>query len=561
MPIRNSVSGYLSGGKSDAIWNAVKNSTARGITSVALEWGAQELDLDPFIASLSTASLTGALEGILEGRNPLEGMYDTYFKAGNGLLTLGGTGATEWEKAAYLSRVKDFSEIIKEQGIEYALETYATSFLQSETIDNIWKLGGIYDLLSNEDQIEITENDKKEKVKRIYTDLIKHDYIDLSLKDDSLVGYREGNVTFHCEFGIGKNGKPKLKTGEREEELANGSKIKVYVEKCNVVKIEERNEIGELQMTILKKNGYDSIVFGKNNKIQTAIVQMKIADKTHLVCSFEEGMLTSIEKLFDGEQILKVQNNPDIESTELNIPILRAPDPENDIPFILDKEVKNIDNDTILINAKLAFSIHEDQLADNLVDKLKEYCEVLVREKIVDSTINFFTKYKILSYLFDLTGIKDTIQSEINPTYNTITSIDSERIYNIWEEFDQTVKNGFLTAYEYTSIKYEPSLTEDMMNKAIEGAFKLIPLLGEINTGMPDKGEVVHISRFQTVDSNDYYRIVELRYNYGTFKDPSGRLREGTKYVDFKVYRAENPNDYSLSRGYFIEEHIRAPIF
>ena len=141
---------------------------AQGATSVSLQWAADELELDPLVGALASNAIAGAIEGILEDGNPIRGVFDSAYKAGTGFLTMGGSGATPWEQAAYAAQISDFTKIVREQGIEVAIETYATGFFHQETINSIWKLGGIYDLIANADQVEITENDKGEQVKRIY---------------------------------------------------------------------------------------------------------------------------------------------------------------------------------------------------------------------------------------------------------------------------------------------------------------------------------------------------------------------------------------------------------
>ncbi|MFC1624085.1 Ig-like domain-containing protein [Candidatus Omnitrophota bacterium] len=232
VPVKSSISAYLSGADSDTIWTSVKDGMLRGITSITIESALQEADIDPLIGSVATAAIAGSIEALLEEQNPMQGVFDTYFNSANGLLTLGGPGATEWEKALYMSKILDFSEIIQEQGIGDVLETYATAILHQQTINNIWKLGGIYDLLANQDQIEIVINKEGIEVKRIYTNEEKTDYIELSLNDDRLMGKKEGNIIMHCDYVKGPDGKFKMKNGEIE----HLSEDETYIERKDIVK-------------------------------------------------------------------------------------------------------------------------------------------------------------------------------------------------------------------------------------------------------------------------------------------------------------------------------------
>jgi len=227
--------GLPSGGKPLDLFNGAMLGLAQGVVNIGLNLVGQVLSMPQLLVSLGAVTIAGALEGMLEGRNPLEGIFDTYFSAGKGLVTLGSLDPLTGEisnnpclQAAYIAQVLDFSQIIQDRGIVEALETYATAYLQQTTINEIWKLGGIYDLLMNSNQIEIKDNGKGELIKRIYTKEIASEadketsnYIDLSLNDDRIMGRREGNVTEHCDYGLGPDRKPALKNGEREIDLGD----------------------------------------------------------------------------------------------------------------------------------------------------------------------------------------------------------------------------------------------------------------------------------------------------------------------------------------------------
>ncbi len=216
IPVRQTIGSYLIGAKTETILQGMGAGLLRGATSIGFESAAQELNLDPLIGSIATVGISGAIKALLENQNPLQAVADTYFNSITGLLTLGGLGTTPWDRALYLSKVVDFSRIIREQGIGTALETYVTSILNRQTIENIWKLGGIYDLLANRDKIEFRTNSEGIQVKRIYVDTQKRDYIELALDDDRLLGKREGNIVMHCDYVIGPDGKSVMRNGETE---------------------------------------------------------------------------------------------------------------------------------------------------------------------------------------------------------------------------------------------------------------------------------------------------------------------------------------------------------
>ncbi|MBN2453704.1 MAG: hypothetical protein JXB40_05555 [Candidatus Omnitrophica bacterium] len=301
----------------DVIWGSVQNGLLRGITSVALEWGAESLGLSPLIGSLTSAAIAGGLEALLMGQNPVQGIFDTYFRAGTGLLTLGGDGGNNpWLRAAYISQVLDFSQIVQERGIVNALETYAAGFLHQQTINEIWKQGGIAQLLTEPNQVEYTTDRKGRAVKRIYTmvinsenDKLLSNYIDLSPTYDMLMGFREGNVITHCEFVIGPDGRPQLKNGEREILNPDGSRRVEYVENFKLAKIEYYDSGGN-------KIGYSeplmagsSIMVGVDNNMASGRFVSLVTDYT---VSTKDNQVTDLnfkrDCAFDAADVMTLLN-------------------------------------------------------------------------------------------------------------------------------------------------------------------------------------------------------------------------------------------------------------
>jgi len=68
------------------MWDAAINGFLRGVTSISLQWVAEELEISPLLAAISSNALAGAIEGLLENMNPLRGIFDSFFQAGTGFL-------------------------------------------------------------------------------------------------------------------------------------------------------------------------------------------------------------------------------------------------------------------------------------------------------------------------------------------------------------------------------------------------------------------------------------------------------------------------------------------
>jgi len=326
---------FGSGGEPGGGWfdfgEAVKgavNGLLRGITNVALQWAAEELEISPLLAAISSNALAGAIEGLLEDKNPLRGIFDSFYQAGLGFLTLGGPGVTPWEQAAYAAQILDFTRLIREEGIGRAIEIYATGFFHQTTINSIWKLGGIYDILMNPNQVEITINDKGETVKRIYLNKVSTNedkqssgFIDLSLNGDKLVGRKEGNVTEHCEYKLQPDGSSELVAGERVFDLGNGIKRVDVVEDFKIIESTYYDSNGNRVFTLLPREGNNSIKYDASGNPSDFRIE-GVGEKYFLEVSSDNNEMRVIDATtnnivlsFDcsGENVYNTIGNADIE--------------------------------------------------------------------------------------------------------------------------------------------------------------------------------------------------------------------------------------------------------
>jgi hypothetical protein len=138
----------------ERMWTGVQTGLLSGITSVALEWAGQELDIDPLAANLAFSTLGGAIEGLfgiaqydpvtgtyIKPNNILDGVLNTY--KNNVLCTLGlGMANDPWRQAAYISQILDFADIVKTKGLAFALDTYAAGIFNQAAISSILNISG-----------------------------------------------------------------------------------------------------------------------------------------------------------------------------------------------------------------------------------------------------------------------------------------------------------------------------------------------------------------------------------------------------------------------------------
>ncbi|MFA6321114.1 MAG: cysteine peptidase family C39 domain-containing protein, partial [Candidatus Omnitrophota bacterium] len=147
--IRSSLNAGLNNDwKPEAIWNSVTTGLLQGVTSVAINYATEELDLDPLLANIGFSAISSVINAGIQAatggnQNIFEAVFDTYID--NALTFLGytedGAPLSSWQQSAYLSQVMDFSEIVKERGLTEALNTYAAGFLNSIAINQIIKSG------------------------------------------------------------------------------------------------------------------------------------------------------------------------------------------------------------------------------------------------------------------------------------------------------------------------------------------------------------------------------------------------------------------------------------
>lgn len=289
IPVRNSVKAYLTGNPGQQIAASIGSGLAGGITSVGLEFAFEELNLNPLVGSIAAAGISGSIEGMLEGKNPLLGAAEAYTTSATGILSLGGYGTTPGERALYLSKVNDLSNIIQEQGIANALESYATGIFHRQTIENIWKAGGIYDLLAN--NAEIVTNDEGITVKRLYlnkTNKAESEYIDISLGDDQLVGYKEVHqdqiIITDCVYEVGPDGRVIAKDERKRVYFDDGRKEVYVVKDHHLMSIEKIDPTGKTILWVQPAEGKQGIEINPNDTI-----------KSGRLFNFEEGWIMEIK--------------------------------------------------------------------------------------------------------------------------------------------------------------------------------------------------------------------------------------------------------------------------
>ena len=118
----------------------------------------EKLELDPLTANAIMLAVGGAIDGVQDG-DILKGITDAYKNALLNATSFGvarldsETGqiqiaqGSSWQEAAYISRVLDITNSLKENGLEQTLYDYSASVLHCEAVNGFTRPGGVYDIL------------------------------------------------------------------------------------------------------------------------------------------------------------------------------------------------------------------------------------------------------------------------------------------------------------------------------------------------------------------------------------------------------------------------------
>ncbi|RKY43224.1 MAG: hypothetical protein DRP85_00030 [Candidatus Makaraimicrobium thalassicum] len=159
----------------DKMWQGLQQGLLQGVSSLALNYTVQELNLPPLLANLGFAAIASGFEGLLIPKDPQhpgegsKGFFENMIeKFTNGTLSLMGynprpdkanfknpdgtidytsynqaMGNYFWQESIRYAQVMEFSEIIRERGLEDALNTYATSLFNSIAVNSIANVANI----------------------------------------------------------------------------------------------------------------------------------------------------------------------------------------------------------------------------------------------------------------------------------------------------------------------------------------------------------------------------------------------------------------------------------
>ncbi len=301
MTIRSSlVAGFSDGQSPGAILNAALEGAGQGIVSVALQWGAQELNIPPIVAALASNVIGAAIEATLNHEDIFENIGRHAQRGILNFFEMGKSTDDIWLQAVYMSQIINFSEMTREQGILKALETYMTSIFHQDTVNMITQEGGIIAMVTGRAEI-ITDPVTGKEAKRFWTGYDKKYYVDVDMTTGAILEKKERidhkDITVTQKYLTDSSGNIVPAGKVITEKFDDGvEKVTEYDDKNRLLSLDIFDKTGANIYNVTPLDNFTYIVTDENGYVSDG----KIRDiKADLELIYENGKLafTSLDNL------------------------------------------------------------------------------------------------------------------------------------------------------------------------------------------------------------------------------------------------------------------------
>jgi hypothetical protein len=443
--LSSSIGAALDNDKSTTVWTGIKDGLTRGITNIGLQYAAQEIDVDPLYAALASRAIAGAIEGVLEKQGIFQGIADAAINSTVGLLTLGGDIKKDdpdyyWKKTAYAAKILDFSRITREDGLDKAIETYATAIFHQDTIDSIWKQGGIAELITgkakpitlfgkNLTEVEIEEG------KKIFIDP----------NTDELVGKQRYGVTQYEKYSYDIEGNPTLDERIVQKIYEDGTKVINYFDKDgNLLKahIIKHDKTYELLPT------EQSLTFNTDGSFTNATV---------------EDLQTEMKFIINKDNSVSIVSGSIIE--QINSLEEKRP---NEVTQLIEQTGDQIDNSTLQDIWSVISEEVKDEIKNNIGEENAENVKIMVRtagyEAINEVKQNLTDRFKATTNLSDQ-EIEQRVDQNIATALERGFSYEShwQRFNKHYAEYNQPHLDFLMDSLNEAYFDYEEGMIENFI--------------------------------------------------------------------------------------------------
>jgi len=256
MSLRSSlVAGFSDGCDPGKLFNAALSGATQGITSIGLSYATQELGLNPLLANIGFSAISTAINGTLKALvngeqnfDIFKYMFETY--RDNTISFIGSASRDDlWAQAVYISRIQDFSSIVRERGIVNALNTYAIGFFNSTAVNAmITSAGSIGQYIKNKlDSGQYTNVTLKDNVQAKKVDITGSDQSALLDDDNNFKGLYDPYNLIYGDLAVDNAGKLGLFNGFISGEYVPGLGIYMNISKGSQSYAEVRDSLtGEI---------------------------------------------------------------------------------------------------------------------------------------------------------------------------------------------------------------------------------------------------------------------------------------------------------------------------
>jgi len=385
LPLSISVGGAARGNDASSIGKAISSGLASGITSIAL--GKVFDSGDPFNDAVTMRTVQSGMEGFLT--NPLhpvvgmfKGIWNGTVESVTNVLTF---DADKTDFVRQQAELIDFGQMAKEIGLEKAMDIHAASIFRRDTLESIFKQGGLKDLLTGQHQVIIydgTVDDLRgQEVKKIYLDGKRENYMIVSKDGERLIAKKEGNLYLEASrwaidpssgrFGV-VEGRAVITHGEHltTEETIQGGKI------LRIEGIED----GESTFYIIPRRGEEAVRMSEDGSFDGELVNLVGGDFA-LHMEFNKGVFEEVRLAHQARALTAVEMEAITQEMQIEAgrfieitPAQKETDRGNFIEYVNEVEVKLVEK----LGAEKAAAVVNDlrQAGQSLIEDPSRYEEV-----------------------------------------------------------------------------------------------------------------------------------------------------------------------------------------
>ncbi|MFH1837352.1 MAG: cysteine peptidase family C39 domain-containing protein, partial [Candidatus Omnitrophota bacterium] len=517
--IRSSLNATFDNNVNTTWFDGAMMGISQGVTSVAFNYAVDELDLDPLLANIGFSAIAGAIEASLstDFQTRETGLFEKMFEIykDNALTFLGANIKPDdyWGQAAYEANIMNFSDIIQEQGLETALNTYATSFFNSTAVNSMVKIEGSIGKYLNEKYSKGETNsvtlDNGETVEGVEVE--GSETIVLFDAEGNVVGIKDPDKLVYGDLAVDTQGNMGLLNGYFTEKYGS-LEIYMLIEDGRLTYSEIKDSVTEeIYYNVIPRDGgyfyytpdagYQNVdiidhIYGQ----QYSFIDWILEDYTftgNTIEIEEDGVVWSVSSSGDINFVIE---NADMASEAAQV--FTTLDQEQ-----LEQAITSI----MLFGGGFG--------NDNSEGKLPTIMNLFISDLIADEVINSTSAFGISSYedTDNFLGLYNNCISwtldAVKDDYDSITNEMSAKLNDFWHSLTPEQQEGEVSYFMHSG-HFRPSIEALDQNLDI-GVDTLIvyegPFIGEQVIQNENVSRVINVYGTEPAfDITDFMKVVEM---------------------------------------------------